>query len=171
MAKEKEKKQPENEAEETQTGGQTEKTELEKLSDELSEKNDRLLRLMAEYDNFRKRSQKEKEQAYGDSKAAAVSEVLPVYDNFVRAMAAETGDFESYKKGVEMIFAQFGEVLKKIGVEPFGEKGEAFDPNIHSAVMHVEDDSLPENSIAEVFSTGYKLGDRVIRPAVVKVVN
>ena len=70
-----------------------------------------------------------------------------------------------------MIFAQFGEVLKKIGVEPFGEKGEAFDPNIHSAVMHAEDDSLPENSIAEVFSTGYKLGDRVIRPAVVKVVN
>lgn len=146
-------------------------TAEEKLTQELDETKDKLLRVMAEYDNFRKRSQKEKEQLYGDSKASTALEFLSVYDNFQRAMMTETTDYEAFKKGVEMIFAQFSETLKKLGVEPFGEKGDAFDPNIHSAVMHDEDDSLPENSVAEVFSQGYKLGDRVIRPAVVKVVN
>ena len=172
MAKDKEKKtveETEDETEEKVEAAQADETE--KLTAELNEKKDQLLRVMAEYDNFRKRSQKEKEQAYGDSKASTVSEFLPVYDNFMRAMAADATDLESYKKGMEMIFNQFGETLKKIGVESFGEKGDEFDPNIHSAVMHVEDDELPENSVAEVFSTGYKMGDRIIRPAVVKVVN
>ena len=149
----------------------TEPTAEEKLTAELNETKDKLLRVMAEYDNFRKRSQKEKEMAYGDTKASTIAEFLPVYDNFMRAMSAETTDLDSFKKGIEMIFNQYGETFKKLGVESFGEKGETFDPNIHNAVMHGEDDELPENSISDVFSTGYKMGDRVIRPAIVKVVN
>ena len=149
----------------------TEPTAEEKLTAELNETKDKLLRVMAEYDNFRKRSQKEKEMAYGDTKASTIAEFLPVYDNFIRAMSAEATDLDSFKKGIEMIFNQYGETFKKLGVEPFGEEGEEFDPNIHNAVMHDEDESLPENSISDVFSTGYKMGDRVIRPAIVKVVN
>lgn len=149
----------------------TEPTVEEKLTQELNETKDKLLRVMAEYDNFRKRSQKEKEMAYGDTKASTIAEFLPVYDNFMRAMSAEATDLDSFKKGIEMIFNQYGETFKKLGVESFGEKGETFDPNIHNAVMHGEDEELPENSISDVFSTGYKMGDRVIRPAIVKVVN
>ena len=150
---------------------ETEPTVEEKLTAELNETKDKLLRVMAEYDNFRKRSQKEKEMAYGDTKASTIAEFLPVYDNFERAMSAEAVDLDSFKKGIEMIFNQYGETFKKLGVESFGAKGDEFDPNIHNAVMHGEDDSLPENCIADVFSTGYKMGDRVIRPAIVKVVN
>ena len=149
----------------------TEPTVEDKLTTELNETKDKLLRVMAEYDNFRKRSQKEKEMAYGDTKASTIAEFLPVYDNFQRAMSADATDLDSFKKGIEMIFNQYGETFKKLGVESFGEKGETFDPNIHNAVMHGEDDTLPENSISDVFSTGYKMGDRVIRPAIVKVVN
>lgn len=154
-----------------ETAETTEPTAEEKLTAELNETKDKLLRVMAEYDNFRKRSQKEKEMAYGDTKASTIAEFLPVYDNFIRAMGAEATDLDSFKKGIEMIFNQYGETFKKLGVESFGEKGEAFDPNIHNAVMHGEDEELPENSISDVFSTGYKMGDRVIRPAIVKVVN
>ena len=166
----KEKKTP---AEETveEVVENTEPTAEEKLTAELNETKDKLLRVMAEYDNFRKRSQKEKEMAYGDTKASTIAEFLPVYDNFVRAMSAETADLDSFKKGIEMIFNQYGETFKKLGVESFGEKGDEFDPNIHNAVMHGDDEELPENSISDVFSTGYKMGDRVIRPAIVKVVN
>ncbi len=149
----------------------TEPTAEEKLTAELNETKDKLLRVMAEYDNFRKRSQKEKEMAYGDTKASTIAEFLPVYDNFERAMSADATDLDSFKKGIEMIFNQYGETFKKLGVESFGAKGDEFDPNIHNAVMHGEDENLPENSISDVFSTGYKMGDRVIRPAIVKVVN
>lgn len=148
-----------------------EKAELDKALAELEEKKEQLLRVMAEYDNFRKRSQKEKEQAYGDTKASTIGEFLPVYDNFVRAMSAEATDLDSFKKGIEMIFNQYGETFKKLGVESFGVAGDEFDPNIHNAVMHGEDENLPDNTISDVFSTGYKMGDRIIRPAVVKVVN
>ena len=165
----KEKQTPEEVVEEVVEN--TEPTVEEKLTAELNETKDKLLRVMAEYDNFRKRSQKEKEMAYGDTKASTIAEFLPVYDNFIRAMSAEATDLDSFKKGIEMIFNQYGETFKKLGVESFGEKGETFDPNIHNAVMHGEDDTLPENSISDVFSTGYKIGDRVIRPAIVKVVN
>lgn len=165
----KEKKTPEEVVEEVAEA--TEPTQEEKLTVELQEAKDKLLRVMAEYDNFRKRSQKEKEMAYGDTKASTIAEFLPVYDNFLRAMSAEANDLDSFKKGMEMIFNQYGETFKKLGVESFGEKGDTFDPNIHNAVMHGEDEELPENSISDVFSTGYKMGDRVIRPAVVKVVN
>jgi molecular chaperone GrpE len=168
MAKEK-KTTPEEVVEEVVENA--EPTAEEKLTAELNETKDKLLRVMAEYDNFRKRSQKEKEMAYGDTKASTIAEFLPVYDNFMRAMSAEATDLDSFKKGIEMIFNQYGETFKKLGVESFGEKGEVFDPNIHNAVMHGEDDELPENSISDVFSTGYKMGDRVIRPAIVKVVN
>lgn len=165
----KEKQTPEEVVEEVVEN--TEPTVEDKLTTELNETKDKLLRVMAEYDNFRKRSQKEKEMAYGDTKASTIAEFLPVYDNFIRAMSAEATDLDSFKKGIEMIFNQYGETFKKLGVESFGEKGETFDPNIHNAVMHGEDDTLPENSISDVFSTGYKMGDRVIRPAIVKVVN
>ena len=167
----KDKKNETNEEIVEETVETAEPTVEEKLTQELNETKDKLLRVMAEYDNFRKRSQKEKEQAYGDTKASTIAEFLPVYDNFIRAMNTETADLESFKKGIEMIFNQYGETFKKLGVESFGEKGETFDPNIHNAVMHGEDEELPENSISDVFSTGYKMGDRVIRPAIVKVVN
>ena len=167
---EKENLQPEEVVKET-APETAEPTAEEKLTEELAAEHDRLLRVMAEYDNFRKRSQKEKEMAYGDTKASTIAEFLPVYDNFIRAMSADATDLDSFKKGIEMIFNQYGETFKKLGVESFGEKGETFDPNIHNAVMHGEDDTLPENSISDVFSTGYKMGDRVIRPAIVKVVN
>ena len=167
----KDKKNETNEEIVEETVETAEPTVEEKLTQELNETKDKLLRVMAEYDNFRKRSQKEKEQAYGDTKASTIAEFLPVYDNFIRAMSTENADLDTFKKGIEMIFNQYGETFKKLGVESFGEKGETFDPNIHNAVMHGEDEELPENSISDVFSTGYKMGDRVIRPAIVKVVN
>lgn len=170
MSKEKTKK--EETAEEVKDEAvQNEPTPEEKLAAELNETKDNLLRIMAEYDNFRKRSQKEKEAAYGDSKASVIAEFLPLYDNFGRAENQEVTDLNSYKKGIDMIYNQFGEILKKLGVEEFGEKGDTFDPNIHNAVMHDDDPEAPENSITDVFSKGYKLGDRIIRPAIVKVVN
>ena len=168
MSKEKKAKDTENEnpIEEVK-----EVSQEDALSKELEETKDKLLRVMAEYDNFRKRSQKEKETAFGDSKASTVAEFLPLFDNFQRAMSADDTDIESYKKGMEMIFNQYGEILKKLGVEAFGEKGDSFDPNIHNAVMHEEDDEQEDNIVVDVFSPGYKIGDRIIRPAIVKVVN
>ena len=149
----------------------TAESETEKLQKELAASKEAHIRTLAEYDNYRKRSTKEKQAAYGDAKADCIKELLPMMDNFERAIAAEATDVEGFKKGVEMIFKNFGDVLSKLGVEAFGEKGEKFDPNIHNGVMHVEDEELPENSVAEVFSKGYKLGDRILRPAMVKVAN
>lgn len=146
-------------------------SKAEKLEKELAAAKEAHIRTLAEYDNYRKRSTREKEAAYGDSKAACLSELLGVLDNFERAISAKDTDLESYQKGVEMIYSSFCETLKKLGVEPFGEKGDAFDPNIHNGVMHVEDDSLGENVIAQVFSKGYRLGDRILRPAMVQVAN
>ena len=132
--------------------------------------NDRYLRLCAEYDNFRKRSQKEKDALYGDVKANAVSAFLPVYDNLERALKQGTED-EAYRKGVEMIMTQFCTTLEKLGVTPIDCLGEKFDPSLHNAVMHVEDEEKGENEIVEVFQKGFKLGDKVIRFAMVKVAN
>ena len=143
-------------------------SELEK---ELAAVNDQMLRLAAEYANFKQRTQREKEAAYGDAKAATISDFLAVADNFERALANENGSFEDIRKGVEMISNQFDNALQKNSVERFGKVGDGFDPNIHSDVMHVDDDSLGENVIAEVFSKGYRMGDRIIRHAVVKVAN
>ena len=143
---------------------------IEELNGKLLEANDKLLRTIAEYDNFRKRSAKEKEAIYSDSKSDVTSKLLPVIDNFERAAMAET-DLESYKKGIEMIVKQLLDVLGALGVEAFGEKGEEFDPNFHNGVMHIDDENLGENVIAEVYMKGYKMGDRVIRPATVIVAN
>ena len=147
------------------------KTSEEILADQLAEKNDQLLRLAAEYDNFRKRTIREKEGIYSDVKSNVLSDFLPVIDNFERALNNRDAEIVDYKKGVDMIFNQFLEIIKKHGVEAFGEKGDSFDPNLHNAVMHIEDDTLEENIVAEVFSKGYKVGDTVIRPATVQVAN
>ena len=149
-----------------------EDAELEKIRGELDEKNDQYLRLAAEYDNFRKRSQKEKEALYADCKSSVISELLAVIDNFERCVDFnENTSFEDYRKGVEMTYKQFLSALSKLGIESFGAEGETFDPNLHNAVMHEENDSLPENTISKVLMKGYKTGDKIIRAAVVAVAN
>ncbi len=140
------------------------------LEEELAKTKDQLLRTAAEYENFRRRSQKEKDALYTDSKADVLTKLLPVIDNFERASAAQ-GDLDTYKKGVEMIVTQLIETMKNLGCESFGEAGEEFDPNFHNGVMRVEDENFGENTVAEVFIKGYKIGERVIRPASVKVAN
>lgn len=135
------------------------------------ELNDRYLRMAAEYDNFRKRSQREREQIHAEAVSYAVKALLPTYDNLERALAAQTSDAE-YKKGVELTMTGLLESLKGLGVTRIdSDAGAAFDPNVHNAVMHVEDDSLGENVIAEVFQQGFQIGDKVIRHAMVKVAN
>ena len=127
--------------------------------------------MAAEYDNFRKRSQREREQAYTDAVSRAVTALLPTYDNLERAIKAETADAE-YKKGVEMTMNQLTESLKGLNVTVIeASAGTTFDPNFHNAVMHVEDGELGENVIAEVFQQGFQIGDKVIRHAMVKVAN
>lgn len=165
----KEKNKPENTEEVNETA--VEETKEEQLQKALDEKNDQFLRLYAEYDNFRKRSQKEKQDIYSSSKADVIKDLLPIMDNFDRAANNNEGSYEDYKKGIDLIFNQFAEMLTKNGVEAYGERGEEFDPNIHNAVMTVEDADLGENQIASVFSKGYKLGDKIIREAVVTVAN
>ena len=147
-----------------------EEEKIEALEKEQAVLNDRYLRLCAEYDNFRKRSQKEKDALYGDIKANTVSAFLPVYDNLERALKQGTED-EAYRKGVEMIMTQFCTTLEKLGVTPIECLGEKFDPALHNAVMHVDDEEKGENEIVEVFQMGFKLGDKVIRFAMVKVAN
>lgn len=132
--------------------------------------NDKYLRLLAEYDNFRRRSQKEKDNLYADVKADTLLKFLPVYDNLVRALATPTED-EAYKKGVEMIMNQFNTTMEKLGVTKIESLGEKFDPTFHNAVMHVEDEEKGENEIVEVFQEGFILGEKVIRFAMVKVAN
>lgn len=168
MSKKEKAAKPEEKVTPEQAAEQDRAAELEA---KLNETKDSLLRLMAEYDNYRKRSQREKEAAYTDSKIDVIAEILPVLDNFERAAMNEDAEAEDYKKGIKMIFAQFDNVLKKLGVETFGEKGEEFDPNMHNAVMHIDNEELGENVIAEVFATGYKIGDRVVRHATVQVAN
>jgi len=146
---------------------------VEKLAQEAAEAaglRDRYLRLAAEYDNFRKRSAKERETLYTDIKADTVLKLLPVYDNLERAAAAPSTD-EAYKKGVAMVKAQLDEILEKLGVTEIAAQGEPFDPNLHDAVMHAEDDSLGPNTVAEVFQKGFIIGEKVIRHSIVKTVN
>ena len=128
------------------------------------------LRIAAEYDNFRKRTVKEKEASYGNGKADAIAKLLPVYDNLERALNQPTED-AAYKKGVEMTMNELVKIFTSMGVEIFGNVGDAFDPNIHNAVMHTESEELGENVIAQVFQKGFKMGDKVIRFAMVQVAN
>lgn len=147
------------------------KSETEKLSTELAALKDSHLRTLAEYDNYRKRSQREKEATYGDAKANTLKLILPAIDNLDRALENTSDDVEVYRKGVEMTVTQLREILKNMEVESFGQVGDEFDPNIHSAVMTVESDELPENCVAAVFEKGYKMGDRILRFATVQVTN
>ena len=149
---------------------QPEKTEEEKLKEQLEETKDQYLRLMAEYDNFRKRSAKERLEITAMATGNAIGEILPVIDNLERALQTETQD-ESYKAGVQMIFNQFMETLKKLNVEVIDPTGETFDPNIANAVNQIEDPELGENVVAQTFQKGYKIGDKVIRYAMVVVAN
>ena len=144
--------------------------ELEALRTQLAGEKDNYLRLAAEYDNFRKRSQKEKDHIYNEGVSDTLTKFLPIYDNLERAMQQATAD-EAYKKGGEMIMTAMKDTLDKYGVTVYGEKGEGFDPALHNAVMHVEDDSLGENVIAEVFQKGFRIGDKVVRFAMVRVAN
>ncbi len=189
MAKDKEKKETENvenneeiKEEKTAEEKKAEKAEKkkskkddkqsEKLQKELDEKNDQYLRLAAEYDNFRRRSQREKESLYAECKSSVVKELINVIDNFERCVSFnESTTFEDYRKGVEMTYKQWNDALTKLGIEAFGEVGDEFDPNLHNAIMHTEDENLPENSIQNVLMKGYKIGDKVIRPAMVAVAN
>ena len=140
------------------------------LKAEMDALNDKYLRICAEYDNVRRRSQKEKDSLYGDVKAETLKKFLPVYDNLVRALAQSTED-EAYRRGVEMIMNQFNVTMEKLGVTEIECLGKKFDPAFHNAVMHVEDEEKGENEIVEVFQKGFMMGDKVIRFAMVKVAN
>ena len=145
------------------------KAEIEALKGEAKEKDDKYLRLAAEYDNFRRRSREEKEATYTSAMADTVSELLPIIDNLERAAAFDDGD--KVKEGLKMIASTVSATLTKLGVEAFGNAGDQFDPNLHNAVMHEEDDTKGENEITDVFQKGYKKGNKIIRFAMVKTVN
>ena len=132
---------------------------------------DQFVRLTAEYDNYRKRTTKEKDNIYQDAKADTIKAFLAVYDNLERAAQSEGGEDSPHKKGLEMIFAQYKDILKSLGVEEIEAKGAAFDPEMHNAVMHIDDESLGENVVAQVFQAGFKMGDKVIRHSIVQVAN
>ena len=140
------------------------------VQDALLQEQNKFLRLAAEYDNYRKRTAKEKESIWADAKASVVTSFLPVYDNLERALKQDTAD-EAFKKGVEMTMNQLKEVLTKLGITEIPAQGQPFDPKYHNAVMHVEDESLGQNVVAEVFQTGFQCGEKVIRFAMVKVAN
>ncbi len=146
------------------------KKENEEIIKELADLKDKYQRLAAEYDNFRKRTQKEKADIYPDAMVAAVKEFLPMADNFERAASAETTD-EKYKSGVMMIQNQLSDAFKKLGVEIIDRKGEEFNPQLEDAVTQIIDENLGDNVVAEVYQKGYKRGDKVIRPAMVAVAN
>ena len=144
--------------------------EVNPFEEKYNAEHDAHLRLAAEYDNFRKRTVKEKEASYGLGRADAVAKMLPVYDNLERALNQPTED-EAYKKGVEMTMNELVKIFTGLGVEIFGEKGDQFDPNLHNAVMHIDDETMEENSIAMVFQKGFKIGEKVVRFAMVQVAN
>ena len=172
MAKDKKKEVAEEVVEEvTETAEAAEETPVvNEWEEKYNAERDAHLRVAAEFDNFRKRTLKEKEQSYGNGKADAVEKLLPVYDNLERALNQPAED-EAYKKGVEMTMTQLVGIFDRLGVEIFGNVGEEFDPNFHNAVMHTEDESLGENVISQVFQKGFKLGEKIIRFAMVQVAN
>ena len=147
------------------------KEALEKMEKELASQKDRLLRIAAEYENFRKRTEKEKASIYSDAISMAVGAILPIADSLENATKSLEDLDENYKKGLNLIVNQFNESMKKLNVESFGDKGDTFNPDLHNAVAHIEDDNLEENVIAEVFQKGYKIGDRIVRYAMVQVAN
>ena len=146
------------------------RVELESVKKELAGEKDKYLRLLAEYDNYRKRSSRERDNIYADVKADTLTKLLPVFDNLERALRNPTAD-EAYRKGVEMTMNQFLEVMKALGVTPIEALGAPFDPKLHNAVMHVEDPEHGEQEIVQEFQKGFKMGDRVIRFSMVQVAN
>lgn len=163
----KKEKKPKKESKKSQDSKETIKEAVEKA---VKEEKEKYIRLAAEYDNFRRRSQKEKESLYGDIRADVLTKFLPVYDNLERALKQETAD-EAYRKGVEMIMNQFVATMDKLGITEIEAQGETFDPEKHNAVMHIDDEAYGENEVVEVFQKGFKLNDKVIRFAMVKVAN
>ena len=147
-----------------------EAVEVNPFEEKYNAEHDAHLRLAAEYDNFRKRTIKEKEASYGNGKADAVAKMLPVYDNLERALNQVCED-AAYKKGVEMTMNELVKIFTSLGVEIFGNVGDEFDPNLHNAVMHIESEELGENTLAQVFQKGFKIGDKVVRFAMVQVAN
>ena len=145
--------------------------QMEQAVKQLESVKDQFVRLTAEYDNYRKRTAKEKDGLYQDAKADTVKEFLAVYDNLERAVSAEGGDDSPHKKGLEMIFQQYRDILKKLGVTEIEAQGATFDPEKHNAVMHVDDENFGESEVVQVFQAGFQLGDRVIRHAIVQVAN
>ena len=160
------------EKEEVETPAQevSEETPAINWEEQYNAERDAHLRVAAEFDNFRKRTVKEKEASYGNGKADAVAKILPVYDNLERALNQPTED-AAYKKGVELTMTELVKILNGLGVEIFGNVGETFDPNLHNAVMHIDSEELPENTISAVFQKGFKQGDKVVRFAMVQVAN
>lgn len=163
------KKKPEDKSKKSKAETEKLRKELEKAEEKIAETEDKYLRVAAEYDNFRRRSKEEKDGIYSDAKADAIKELLPLIDNLERAKGFTSA--EKVAEGLEMILGTLPDVLAKLGITEFGEKGEKFDPNIHSAIMHVEDESLGEGEIVEVFQKGYRIGDKIIRYAMVQVAN
>lgn len=144
---------------------------MEQAAKQLETMKDQFTRLAAEYDNYRKRTVKEKDALYQDAKADTIREFLAVYDNLERAANAEGDDDSPHKKGLVMIFTQYKEILKKLGITEIEAQGKPFDPERHNAVMHIDDEKFGENEIVQVFQAGFLMGDRVIRHAVVQVAN
>lgn len=144
---------------------------LEQMAKDLESLKDQRLRLAAEYDNYRKRTAKEKDGIYQDAKTDTIRAFLDVYDNLERAAATEGDDDSPHKKGLVMIFHQYQEILKKLGVTEMEALGQPFDPEKHNAVMHIDDENLGENVVAQVFQAGFSMGDKVIRHAIVQVAN
>ena len=144
--------------------------EVNPWEEKYNAEHDAHLRLAAEYDNFRKRTAKEKEQSYTNGKSDAVEKLLPVYDNLERAMNQPTED-AAYKKGVEMTMNELVKIFTGLGVEIFGQTGDVFDPNLHNAVMHTEEEGVEENTITQVFQKGFKIGEKIVRFAMVQVAN
>ena len=147
-----------------------EAVEVNPWEEKYNAERDAHLRVAAEYDNFRKRTAKEKEASYSNGKSDAIAKLLPVYDNLERALNQPTED-AAYKKGVEMTMTELVKIFTGLGVEIFGQVGDTFDPNLHNAVMHIESEDLAENTIAQVFQKGFKLGDKIVRFAMVQVAN
>ena len=171
MAK-KEKEMNETPLEETvETVEETAETvEVNPWEEKYNAEHDAHIRLAAEYDNFRKRTVKEKESSYGNGKSDAVAKMLPIYDNLERALNQPTED-AAYKKGVELTMNELVKIFTSLGVEIFGEAGDAFDPNLHNAVMHIDSEELPENTVSQVFQKGFKIGEKIVRFAMVQVAN
>lgn len=144
--------------------------EVNPFEEKYNAEHDSYLRLAADYDNYRKRTAKEKEQSYSNGKADTILKLLPIYDNLERAMSQDTED-AAYKKGVEMTMTELVKIFTGLGVEIFGEAGEHFDPSLHNAVMHTEDDRVGESTVTQVFQKGFKLGEKIVRFAMVQVAN